>query len=87
MVVVEDDPPRRFVTEIIDKGMPFGGTWTYEVTPDGEGARVTITERGEVYNAFFRVISKVVMGHHGTMDSYLVGLGRHFGETVVPEHR
>jgi hypothetical protein len=27
-----------------------------------------------------------IMGPHGTLDGYLVALGRRFGETVAPEH-
>lgn len=87
MFVATDNPPTRVVTEIIDEGMPFGGTWTYVVEPDGSGTKITVTENGRIYNAFFRVISRFVMGYHGTLDSYLTALGGHFGESVIPEHR
>lgn len=32
-VVEEAVPSRRLVTRIADKSLPFGGTWTYELTP------------------------------------------------------
>ena len=47
---VEAAPPQRFTTRIADPSLPFGGTWTYVITPTPEGCTVTITERGEVYN-------------------------------------
>jgi hypothetical protein len=72
-IVVESRPPERLVTRIAD-GLPFGGTWTVEVAPEGAGARVTITERGEVYNPIFRVLSRYVVGHTATMDRFLAAL-------------
>jgi len=86
MEILDDQPPQRLVTRIIDEGLPFGGTWTYEIAPEGSGSRVTITEDGSVYNPLFRVISRFVMGHHGTMDNYLKALGAHLGEVTAPEH-
>ena len=83
--VVEADPPRRFVVRIADKNLPYGGTWTYDVAPDGAGTRLTITERGEVYNPIFRCISRFVIGYTGTMEGVLRALGSKHGETVTPE--
>ena len=69
-------PPDLFVSTIVDKDLPFGGTWTYELRPEGTGTRVTITERGSVYNPVFRFMSKFVFGHTATMDRYLEALRR-----------
>lgn len=71
MQVVEQTPPTRFVTRIADAEQPFGGTWTFDVEPQGESARLTITERGEVYNPLFRFLSRFVFGHTGTIESFL----------------
>jgi hypothetical protein len=72
-VVVENHPPERLVTRIAD-GLPFGGTWTFEVRAEGTGSRLTITERGEVYNPMFRVMSRYVFGHTATMDRFIAAL-------------
>lgn len=72
--------PGRLVTRIADKTLPFGGEWEYEVTPDGAGSRLTITERGEVYNPVYRFMSRFVFGHTATMDAYLRDLGSRLGE-------
>ena len=84
-VITEAEPPRGLVTRISDKSLPFGGTWEYDVTPDGSGSRVRITEHGEVYNPVFRFVSRFIMGHTATASAYLKALGARFGATVVPE--
>jgi uncharacterized protein YndB with AHSA1/START domain len=71
------DPPRRMVTRIADPSLPFGGTWTYELSPQDGGTRLVITENGEVYNPLFRLMSRFVFGHTATIDQYLKDLGRH----------
>jgi uncharacterized protein YndB with AHSA1/START domain len=83
-VVEQRDAPHRLVTRITDKSLPFGGTWEYVVTPDGAGSRVRITERGEVYNPVFRLVSRFVMGHAATASAYLVSLGQKYGAEVKP---
>ena len=73
----------KLVTKIADPKLPFGGTWTYEVQPDGTGSAVTITEDGEVYNPIFRFVSKFIMGHASTINGYLRALGKKFGQDVM----
>ena len=68
--------PDLFVSRIADPDLPFGGTWTIALKPEGAGTRVTITEHGEVYNPVFRFMSRFVFGHTATMDSYLEALRR-----------
>lgn len=83
MMIEEEGPGRRLVMRIVDQPA-FGGTWTWEMEPDGEGCRVTITERGEVYNPIFRVVG-LTMDKRKTMDAYLRALGRAVGEEAVLE--
>ena len=83
--VVEADAPRKLVARIADKGLPYGGAWTYDLSPDGTGTRLTITERGEVYNPIFRFVSRFVIGHTGTMNGVLRALGAKHGESITPE--
>ena len=71
------EPPRRLVTRIADRSLPFGGSWTYELSPEQAGTRLVITEQGEVYNPLFRFMSRFVFGHTATMDAYLEDLQRH----------
>jgi uncharacterized protein YndB with AHSA1/START domain len=74
--MVEALPHHRVVTRIADPDLPFGGTWIYELRPEGAGTGVTITERGEVYNPVFRFMSRFVLGHTATMERVLDGLAR-----------
>lgn len=71
---IESTPSRRLVTRIADPKLPFGGTWTYEIVPAGDSCTLTITENGEVYNPLFRFVSRFIMGHTATIDSYLTAL-------------
>ena len=77
-------PPTKLVMRIVGEDLPYGGVWAYALEPQGNVTRITITEHGEVYNPVFRFIAKYIMGHNGTMDTYLTDLGRKFGSEVSP---
>ena len=79
----EEQRPRRLVSRIADETLPFGGSWTYDLTPGAEGTRLTITERGYVTNPLFRFMARFVFGHHRTQEDFLRGLGRRFGHDVT----
>jgi hypothetical protein len=76
---MEAVPPSRLVTRIADMKLPFGGTWTIDVTPSGAGSSVKITENGEVYNPVFRFMSRFVIGQTATIDAYLKSLRTKLG--------
>ena len=79
------EPPRRLVGRIADKDLAFGGSWEYQIEPDGpSSSRVTIVERGSVYNPIFRFVSRFLMGQTATIDAYLRALGRRFGNEATP---
>lgn len=73
--IVEAVPPSKFVTRIVDE-TDFGGIWTMEIVPTTTGSRLTITERGEIYNPIFRTLAKFVFGHTSTMESCLAAAKR-----------
>ncbi len=83
--LVEDVPGKRMVTQILDTDLGYSGKWTYVFAPENGGARVTITEDGEVSNALFRFMSRYVFGHTATVDAYLSSLARRFGEDTMPK--
>lgn len=82
--LVDETPGEKLVTRIVDRDLGYFGSWTYEFLPAENGARIRITENGEVPNVFFRVMSRFLFGHTATMETYLVALGRKFGEEVTP---
>jgi uncharacterized protein YndB with AHSA1/START domain len=73
-VVERSEPPRLLVGRIADPNLPFGGTWTHELTPTSSGTTIVITENGEIYNPIFRVMSRFVFGYEATMTAYLSAL-------------
>lgn len=78
MTVDRAEPPRLLVVRIADPDLPFGGTWTYDLSGDGEGSVLKITENGEIYNPLFRFVARFVLGYERTMSSYLASLEKSF---------
>jgi uncharacterized protein YndB with AHSA1/START domain len=76
MAVERMEAPRILVGRIADRGLPFGGTWTYEITPEPSGSRLRITENGEIYNPLFRFMARFVFGYEGTLRSYMASLDK-----------
>lgn len=83
--VTEHADPSRQVTAIVSKDLPFGGRWEYDLAPHGSGTRLTITERGEVYNPIFRFMARFIFGYTKTMNDYLTALEAYLArETRTP---
>jgi len=70
------------VVRIAEPGLPYGGVWTFEIAPAGEGAELRIHEDGEVYNVVFRFLSRFVFGYYGSIEGFLRNLGTKLGEPV-----
>jgi hypothetical protein len=77
---VESVPPKLLVRRVVGE-WDFGGTWTCEIAPAPSGSTLTITESGEIYNAFFRFVSRFIIGHHRTIDGTMAALRKCFGES------
>ncbi len=80
--IVSQDPPRRQVVRVVDDDQPFGGTWTWELSPEGSGTRLTITEAGFVKNPIFRAVGLVLFSPTATIKGYLEGLARELGDSA-----
>ena len=76
--VVESVAPTKLVTKVVGETQ-FGGTWTFEITPTPGGSRLTITERGEIYNPVFRILAKLVFGYTSTMEDCLAAAQKRLG--------
>jgi hypothetical protein len=81
--VVALEPPRRYTARIADKNLPYGGQWTYDLTPHGSQTELRITEDGEVYNPVFRFVSRFVIGHTRTIETYLQALATQTGDNIA----
>ena len=76
---VESQPPTRLVRDVVDNPI-FSGRWTYELTQENGGTRVSITEHGSVPNPVFRLVSRFVIGQTTSLDRFLTALAGKFGE-------
>ncbi|HKN68885.1 MAG TPA: SRPBCC family protein [Gemmatimonadaceae bacterium] len=83
-VMEETVPNRKLVARIADTNLPFGGAWTYELTPVGGGTVVAITEDGDVFNPIFRFVSRFVMGHTATIQRFLDDVEKRFPAAIAP---
>ena len=69
---------RKLITRIDSRKLPFGGSWTYTLEPDGQGTSLNITENGEIYNPLFRFVSRYITGHSATLKKYASDMERSF---------
>jgi len=81
--VLESSPPNRLVTRVTAAEKNFGGTWTIAIAPLPSGAEITIAEDGWVANPIFRFVSRLVIGHHATMDGMLRKVAASLNEEAV----
>lgn len=75
-------PPQSITRRIATENLPYAGSWTISLQPEGEFTNVRITETGQVYNPAFRFVSRFVIGHTRTIDSYLRALGKANGQEI-----
>jgi polyketide cyclase/dehydrase/lipid transport protein len=79
---LERTPPLSLKRRIATKNLPYSGSWSYSLAPNGDATVVRITEDGEVYNPAFRFMSRFVIGHTRSMDNFLRALGKAVGQDV-----
>ena len=71
-------PDRLVVRAIPARPMAFEGSWTYELEPEADGTRATLTERGRIGHPIARVFAVHALGRatHGVRT--LAALAHHF---------
>ena len=84
-VMADWDPPRRMTTRITDDALPYGGQWEFSLTPSEGGTELSITERGFVKPALFRIMARLFFGFTSTLEGYHRSLGGKLREAVTPE--
>ena len=80
----ESRPNEKLVRVIATDRLPFGGTWTYELTDvGGKETRLTLTEDGVINPPIFRAIAKWFFGLDTTQRDYLAHLEKHLAASNV----
>jgi len=80
VVVREELPPVRLVTERIAESHGPSSEWTYAISRAPSGIDLTITERGTIPGKAQRFISQFTSGHAGPIEHYLSQLAAYFDE-------
>ena len=57
--VLDRIPPTSIKRRIASEDLPYSGTWTYSLQPQGDLTIVRITEKGEVYDPVFRFVLRL----------------------------
>ena len=70
----EEQAPAKLVREIMGDDLPFGGTWTFELTEEGGQTRLTVTEDGFVKPPFFRAMMQYVIGSDKNLKDFAANL-------------
>lgn len=76
------EPPRRVVREVT-AGAGFTGSWSWELTPEGAGTRLALTERGTVANPLFRGMM-IFADQTRTAREYVAALTMRLGVAAEP---
>jgi uncharacterized protein YndB with AHSA1/START domain len=80
VVVLEEQPPVRLVTQRVTEGHGPSSEWTYSIARAASGIDLTITERGRIPDAARRFISQFTSGHAAPLERYLSQLAGYFEE-------
>jgi hypothetical protein len=80
--ILDRIPPKSIKRRIATKNLPYSGTWTYTLEAAGDSTTVRITEEGEVTNPLFRFVSRFILGHTRTIDTYLQSLANATNQNV-----
>jgi uncharacterized protein YndB with AHSA1/START domain len=74
----ESRPPEKLVRVIATEQLPFGGTWTYELTDArGGGTQLTLTGDGFINPPMFRAMAEWFFGLENTQRDFLAHLEKH----------
>ena len=80
--LLDRKPPQSITRRIATENLPYSGSWTILLQPQGDMTTVRITETGQVYNPVFRFVSRFAIGHTRTIDTYLRALGKANGQEI-----
>jgi hypothetical protein len=77
---IEALAPTRLVRQLSDEDGPFVGQWEFDLQPAPQGSRITLTERGQIANPFFRVMFWAFMTPTFYLEMYLRALAAKLGD-------
>jgi hypothetical protein len=79
---LQREPPLLLETQMVTDDLPYSDTWTLRLQTTNASTVLRITEQGKVYNPVSRFMSRFVLGHGHTIETYLHDLGTATGQAV-----
>lgn len=74
-VTVKQENEKLLVREIVTKGLPFGGSWSFELTPlSSNKTKLTLIEDGFIRPALARIVMIHFIGIRSNMESFIDAL-------------
>lgn len=83
LTTLESVPPTKLVRRIDDAKKVYTGWWEYQLSPESGATKLTISEKSEIPNPFFRGMFHLFGGPAMFVNYYLLDLARKFGEPAV----
>ncbi len=79
--ILQDVPEQRFVVQIADIHLSFGGRWVFQLSPsESGGTKLSLAEVGDIPNPLIRFFAHYFFGFHGSIEQYLTDLRAHLGK-------
>ena len=75
----EEVKPSKLVRTIVSDGLPFGGSWTFELEAVQGKTRLTLTEEGFIKPPIVRTMAKMFMDEKATMRDFMDSLQKKLG--------
>lgn len=76
----ELEPFRKLERKIVDRHLPFRGGWLYELSDEGKGTRVRVTESVEVPNPALRFLNRINGNQSKSLQLILKSIAKRFKE-------
>lgn len=72
----------QLTSHIVETDYPFGGDWIFTLEDAGKDkTKLTLTEKGKIYNPFCRFLSHFIMGYDQGVEKFLEAVAKKFNET------
>lgn len=77
-----EEPGRVLERKAVGVKLDFGGSWRFELAPQGRGTRLTIIESAEIYRPFHRLYAALFLDRGRQIEGFQRDLARALGRSA-----